>query len=684
VLASGGSDGTVRLWDPVDGSPRGEPLTGHDSWVSCVTFGNIEKQPSLVSCGGDGAVVVWAEGSHRLAVPARLLSDLAARTDLLRIGPLADAISAFITDPQTSAPLSLAVKGPWGAGKTTLMKLVREQLDPTGEDGHPLRRIELVPSARGHWWQFFSWRQSRGHSLLVGDVLDAAKQSDSRNAPPRKQLERAAVWFNPWAYQTGEQVWAGFAHEMIEQVSGRMTPSDRERFWLGLNLARVDRQALRRRFYSLVLQRLLLPLILLIGIALGLAVLHSVRLGVSVFGVGGLVTSIVIWGQERTRPAASMYERLVGGSIYDQVRSVDDSLGNLNDLIPEPQYAARSGYVYLIHADLQRVIDLVATDERPLIVFIDDLDRCTPSVVLQVLEAINLFLAGELKHCVFILGIEPDVLAAHIEASYKDLESSLRQRDPLLRGEDLSWRFLDKLIQLSVRIPSPSPAALDTYLENIMALRAPLLTNSEQSHVDFQSMTTSRPAGDDSLDDVHAPATASVPTTSDERLQVDVPSMEVLEAARRTISSYRVLMSFDDPRIGSMLSDTARRVSTNPRDVKRMVNLFWFNSYVASQRLLLGTDPEDFANDLRKVLDLCELVARWPQFGDRLAMTRIGQDETLLEELAMSCSDINTWRTAVGVLVSEDDSEAAPLEELRQFLQKADKNDSISLIAQLI
>ena len=37
VLATGGNDGTVRLWDPSSRAPLGEPLTGHTGsvwWVS--------------------------------------------------------------------------------------------------------------------------------------------------------------------------------------------------------------------------------------------------------------------------------------------------------------------------------------------------------------------------------------------------------------------------------------------------------------------------------------------------------------------------------------------------------------------------------------------------------------------------------------------------------------------------
>ncbi|MFC7643536.1 P-loop NTPase fold protein [Streptosporangium lutulentum] len=43
---------------------------------------------------------------------------------------------------------------------------------------------------------------------------------------------------------------------------------------------------------------------------------------------------------------------------------------------------------------MRQVLDLVATEERPLVVFVDDLDRCSPGTVAQVIEAINLFLAA--------------------------------------------------------------------------------------------------------------------------------------------------------------------------------------------------------------------------------------------------------------------------------------------------
>ena len=60
LLASGGGDGTVRLWDPVTGAPVGEPLTGHTSTVQSVAFGTgAGGRPLLASGDWDGTVRLW-------------------------------------------------------------------------------------------------------------------------------------------------------------------------------------------------------------------------------------------------------------------------------------------------------------------------------------------------------------------------------------------------------------------------------------------------------------------------------------------------------------------------------------------------------------------------------------------------------------------------------------------------
>jgi WD40 repeat protein len=59
VIVSGGEDGTVRVWDLASGSPRGEPLPGHEGWVGSVALGMLGDRPVIVSGGEDATVRVW-------------------------------------------------------------------------------------------------------------------------------------------------------------------------------------------------------------------------------------------------------------------------------------------------------------------------------------------------------------------------------------------------------------------------------------------------------------------------------------------------------------------------------------------------------------------------------------------------------------------------------------------------
>ncbi|MFB9674193.1 P-loop NTPase fold protein [Streptosporangium vulgare] len=386
---------------------------------------------------------------------ARLTADRWTTEDQLGHRVYAEAIAAFVRHPETRPPLTIGVKGPWGAGKTSLMRMIQDLLDP-GAAGDAPSPIHL-PGSRAE------------RTLTNAEVLARTGRRPRENAgraepgplPLRPSDWRPTVWFNPWMYQSGEQVWAGLAHEIITQVTRRLPRAERERFWLELNLSRIDREAVRRRAYHLAMTRLapvalgLVATVVLTGALLAAAALLPALgglLGNAAAAVGSAGSALVV-GAGAVRLA-----RFFGESADNAFRGLvtqPDLLGPgaadgfAGEVAPAPGYRSRTGFLHLVQTDMRQVLDLVATGERPLVVFVDDLDRCSPGTVAQVIEAINLFLAGEFPNCVFVLAMEPEVVVAHVEAAYPELAGTL----PGGGRSGLGWRFLEKIVQLPLSVP---------------------------------------------------------------------------------------------------------------------------------------------------------------------------------------------------------------------------------------
>lgn len=74
----------------------------------------------------------------------------------------------------------------------------------------------------------------------------------------------------------------------------------------------------------------------------------------------------------------------------------------------------------------------------PLVIFVDDLDRCLPDKVVDILEAIKLFL--DVRGCVFILGLNKEIIEKGIELKYKNIDFDKQN-------------YIEKIIQLPFNIP---------------------------------------------------------------------------------------------------------------------------------------------------------------------------------------------------------------------------------------
>ncbi|MFC3735671.1 KAP family P-loop NTPase fold protein [Paractinoplanes deccanensis] len=621
-------------------------------------------------------MVQWMSISTGFEPDMPIARDFWTADDALGYAPYADAIAAFVRHRGTRPPLTIGVTAPWGAGKTSLMRMVQERLDPRADrDRWTATPLRLSDDARR------SLRPKRGaadepvtnRELLARTTEPVPDTDDLDVQPPHSRRIpddewRPTVWFNPWMYQSGEQIWAGLAYEIITQVTGRLKPADRERFWLALNLRRVDRQALRRRIYQQLAERFL-PWLLWLGLAVAIALigvlvaivvppaadaLRAVSAGLASVGGATFVAGSVVAALRFLRSRAAV----PFGPLLQVPNPVQAAAGQAGagmkgaypDLVPDPRYESRLGFLHLVQTDMRRVLDLVATERRPLVVFVDDLDRCSPGTVVQVIEAINLFLAGEFPHCVFVVAMEPAVVAAHVEAVYKDLASQPA-------APTLGWRFLEKIVQLPLSLPPPDPdrqrsrymtALLDQPRGSVPPATAepaasppvtPPLDSAEEPSASPSSPPAEAP-GAGAADDAGRAARVRLLEIAIRRRSpvTDTLAAAALQAQKEVLpeagdnllpetseAANRVLVGLysDDEARTAIVAGVPGLDSDNPREIKRFVNLFRFYRFVVQQQQLQGLPPVSGA----EIAKLAAFAIRWPHLLAEAARGNLGRWE---------------------------------------------------------
>ncbi len=143
-----------------------------------------------------------------------------ASVDLLGRRDLVDALAAMLDHPHQGTPFTIALLGDWGAGKTSVMKLLEQTLDGS----------EANDNQKGYAGAF---RHSR-HEFLF-------------------------AWFNAWEYEKTDNIAAGLAQEIVGGITSKLSPI--RKCWLQARFALSE----HRWRFAWALGKFLLPWVLAAG-----------------------------------------------------------------------------------------------------------------------------------------------------------------------------------------------------------------------------------------------------------------------------------------------------------------------------------------------------------------------------------------------------------------------------------
>ena len=108
-------------------------------------------------------------------------------------------------------------------------------------------------------------------------------------------------------------------------------------------------------------------------------------------------------------------------------------------------------YFDLLNAIRDAMKEIISKNEEfRMVVFVDDLDRCSPEKALQVLESIKIFF--DIPGFIYVLGISHETLSSLINYVYRELKVEGRE-------------YIKKIIQVPITLPAWKRSTWENYLK---------------------------------------------------------------------------------------------------------------------------------------------------------------------------------------------------------------------------
>jgi len=495
----------------------------------------------------------------------------------------------------------LHLDAPWGGGKTSFANFLARVLNPFPRGGSEAAKF-LVERAGG----------AVGTIFIDDPPADGAEGGGAAKWPEDARRPWIVVNFNAWQaehctppwwtfYQAIRKgcfasVWAeGRSAARPAQASAPSRPLVEERIWSWAVLWarelwwRVRNPKVVSRLSTFAVAAAVTAVLWQMGLifrnqtgglaldtanALGLALVGATTLS-GLWSLGALLTESVAPGTDDLAERRS----LGGGDPFERFR--------------------------------RHFCGMIAAVRRPVMVIVDDLDRCRPDFVVDLVRGIQTLLRS--PRVVFVILGDRDWIERAFEAHHAAMS-----KVNVGPEQDFGARFVEKAIQMSFILPEMAEPSQDSYVRRVLigpggsvsAADAPAPPEiAQQLRSDYREKVAAAPtpearkqAEGELLEqyrgELEVAATAGAVATGEA-----APAGEIARAAAETaeqqaiklVSEERALLAAVDEKMGQALlhrlEPLARFFPPNPRQIKRIVNAI--TMYTAVAYLQMDMDESD-------------------------------------------------------------------------------------------
>ncbi|MBB4791942.1 KAP family P-loop NTPase fold protein [Streptomyces nodosus] len=515
---------------------------------------------------------------------ATLHSDSSTVDDLLNNRAEVDKLAKLVLATTTMPPLAIALLGEWGAGKSSFMAQMDQRIRQLTLLSAEVKSGESAFMEHVHQIHFNAWHYSDEHvwSGLVDELFSALastprEQSDSSESAGAKRHQRAAKLAD--LESRSQQLDADLQRAAGLRPQGFLASliSPRE----GWPLLRAATREMRAQIVAYGLISITMLVAALAIAVWGEPVIQPWITGSITIILAGLPlakiwANVRAWLPDQRRNLDKVHDRLkeIQKELHSQVAVARASLAEVDaavrlaDFLSERgslnSYREYQGLLTKVHKDLTRLDEALRaaqdewaqseSDQRPplqrIILYIDDLDRCPPDRVVEVLAAIHLMLA--LPLFVVVVAVDPRWLVRCLKHHHKELfaaggEIGEGAIDDIATPVD----YLDKIFQIPLTVPPTTPRKTGLLLESLLGSPG---VNNDQSEESEQTP----PEGEvhiegNTSEDSGSEGEAAAPETNADELN---PSQMSLTAAEISFMAQ----------LGALLP--------TPRAAKKLVNLY--------------------------------------------------------------------------------------------------------------